>query len=128
MDFADIKRQAEAARQFPADPQAGGRVSATLRIPTRHEVQLELRRAGGDAASPTLVERALIEQYLTAWAGVRIRDVLPEHPNDDPLDHSREAVALLLDAQPDWAAAWSVQLFQRMRQQREQQEAAEKNS
>lgn len=129
MDLADIQRQAIAARQFAASPLAEGRVAATLQIPTRHEVKLQLRRAGDadDAGSVVIVERALLQAFLVDWSGVLIKDVLPNHPNDDALPFEPAAVPLLLDAQPEWADAWSVQLFDRMRAYRETQEAAEKN-
>ena len=129
MDLADIQRLAIAARQFQAEPLAAGRVNATLQIPTRHEVKLEMRRAGGndDAGSLVILERAMLQGFLVGWSGVLIKDVLPGHPNDDALPFEPAAVPLLLDAQPEWADAWSVQLFARMRAYREQQETAEKN-
>ncbi len=129
MDLADIQRQALAARELPAPAQAAGRVTATLRVPTRHEVQLVLRRcrAHDDSAATLVVERALLEQALVAWAGVQVRDVLPGHPNDDAMPHEPGAVSLLLDAQPDWAQAWGSALFARMSQASQIQEAAEKN-
>lgn len=128
MELADIQRQALAARQFSAQ-QAQGRVSVTLQLPTRHETQLGLARAGGsdDTARLLALDRLLLVAGVVAWSGVLIRDVLPEHPNDDPLPFEPAAVPLLLDAQPDWAAAWSAELFARLRTAREKQEAAEKN-
>jgi hypothetical protein len=130
MDLADIQRQALAARELPAPPQAAGRVTATLRIPTRHEVQLALQRAGpqDDAGRMVTLERHLLEAAVVGWAGVQLRDVLPGHPNDDAMLHEAGAVPLLLDAQPDWAQAWGLVLFEAMRQSRQTQDAAEKNS
>jgi len=131
MDLQTIQRLALAAREFSPEPLPGqgARVSVTLRVPTRHEVQLALRRcqAGADTAGMLLLERALLEQAVVAWAGVQVRDVLPDHPNDDAMPLEPGAVPLLLDAQPDWAQAWATALLERMRQARQVEEAAEKN-
>ena len=131
MDLADIQRQALAAREFLA---AGSEAApqgayATLRIPTRHEVQLAMRRAGpeADAARMVTLERNLLESAVVGWGCVQVSHILPGHPNADPLPFEPAAVPLLLDAQPEWAQAWGIALFERMRSTRQIQEAAEKN-
>ena len=132
MDLADIQRQALAARQFQAVASAAAPQGAyaTLRIPTRHEVQLAMRRAGpeSDAGRMVTLERGLLESAVVGWGCIQVSHILPDHPNADPLPFDPAAVPLLLDAQPDWAQAWGIALFDRMQASRQVQEAAEKNS
>lgn len=131
MDLEQLRRAALASREFfaPAVPGFDG-VTATLRVPTRFEVQIALKRCGGDddAARLITLERMVLSAAIVGWTGARITDILPDHPNDDPLVFEPGAVPLLLDAQPDLAQAWGLALFERMRETRDRVGDAEKNS
>lgn len=127
MELEDIRRQAMAAREFEKVVDHG---SFWLRLPTRYEVTLAARRAGGneDPASLLILERALVELAIVRWSGVNIKDVLPDEAQDEPLPHSPDAVRILLDAKPDWATELGVALFDRMAQRKEERDTAAKNS
>lgn len=102
MDFAAIKRKAEAAREFQV---VAGGLRFTLRLPTQHEVEVEAARVrlhAGDADPAMLVRlrRALVERAVVAWEGVTA-DHLAPGGGTDAVDISPAAVALLMDAQAD---------------------------
>ena len=129
MDFNDLKRKAEAAREFGVRVRHMG---FTLRLPTPHQVQLEVARArvhegSADAALLLRVRRALMEQAVVAWDGVTEADLAPGGgPDAAPV--SPEAVGLLLDHDEGAAAALYAAYVERRHARNAVQEAAEKNS
>ncbi len=128
MDTDQLRRAALASREFPVT--GPGTISAILRRPSRYEVQLALQRSGGDddAARLITLERLVLTNAVVAWSGVRLLDILPDHPDPtEQLPYEPGAVALYLDAQPDVAQAWGLALFEQMRLSRERESGAEKN-
>lgn len=100
MDWAAIQAQQRAAREIEAP--AGGH-SFTLRVPTRHEVNVAVARllvANGDG-SVALLQRKLLELAIVGWNGPRMRDLLPASDDATPLPCEPAAVPLLLDEQPE---------------------------
>lgn len=131
MELDDIRRQALAAREFE---RAVDHATFTLRIPTRHEVTIAVRRAAAktlagdsDPAHLLLLERMLLEAAIVRWSGLTVRDILPAHELAEDLPHEPGAVGLLLDAQPDWARELGMALFDRMAARRDAQDTAAKN-
>lgn len=126
MDLDDIRRQALAAREFQRVIE---HATFTLRIPTRHETTLAIRRAGPleDEARLLVAERLLLEGAIVRWSGVRVRDVLPGHELAEDLAYDRSAVGLLLDAQPDWARELGLAMVDHMAARNAAQDTAEKN-
>lgn len=131
MDLADIKRQATAAREFTLT--VGGTRHITLRQPTQHELVLAARRAGlhnlaDDAAAHVVLQRSLLLLAVVGWAGVLLADVLPTHePAQDLLAFEPGAVALLIDAQPEWETELANALTARMSTRKTKQDTAAKN-
>jgi len=134
MDLSDLKRHAIAAREFavPVGAQDAPR-HITLRLPTQHEVVLAARRSGlhgveEDAAAHIVLQRALLQLAMVAWAGVVVGDVLPGHPEAaQPLEWSAGAAELLLDAQTDWAHTLGNALMERMAERKAAKDTAAKN-
>lgn len=126
MELDDIRRHALAAREFQKVIE---HATFTLRIPTRHETQLAIRRGGpsDDVARLLVAERLLLEGALVRWSGVRVQDVLADHEFAEDLPHEPAAVPLLLDAQPDWAHQLGVALMDAMASRQAAQDTAEKN-
>lgn len=130
MEINDLKRRALALRESvvevgPAD--APRRI--TLRRPTRFEARLAAVRCGvadGTAGANVRMERELVAAAVVAWAGVTVADVLPAG-GAEPLTHHPDAVALLLDAQPDWADAMTAALFAAMLAEEKAAEEPAKN-
>lgn len=134
MDLADIKRQANAAREFVVEVGAANAPRhLTLRAPTAFEVKVAALRSGvagiqNDQAAIVVLQRALLVAAVVGWVGVCVGDVLKGHANaTDALDWDASAVELLLDAQPEWAEALGSALLDRMAQRREDRDTAEKN-
>lgn len=127
MDFADIKRKAEAAREFRIED--GGRWFS-LRLPTDHQVNLEAARSrdeGGSGTAATVqLMRALVERAVVAWGGVTC-EMLAPGAGDEAAEVVPGSVGLLLDAEPDLQAKLFEAFIERQRQRREKQEAAAKN-
>ena len=131
MDISDLKRQAQSQREFAV---ALGPRSITLRAPTHYESLLAASRAGayvGDAKQDRLVsqiklQRELLQLAIVGWSGVLVSDVLATDLND-PLDHSPDAVVLLLDAQPEWEAELGAELLAKLAARRLMKDTAEKN-
>ena len=127
-DLDYIRRKAEAARRF--EHVVDGR-TFQLRRPTRLETQIALAQStpGGrrDAASGVRFNRSVVELAIVGWSGVRTRDVLPQHPDDDPFEFEDGAAAVLLDAQPLWEDELLDALLRQTAAANGQQEAAEKN-
>lgn len=128
MDLADIRRKAEAARQFVV--QVDGR-SYTLRLPTQHEVEVEAVRSrihdgDTDPAQLTVIRRRLLERGVVAWAGVTCEHLAPGG-GTDAADVSPEAVALLLDADPALAAHLDSEFVGRLAERNAKRAEAAKN-
>lgn len=131
MDFNDLKRKAEAAREFSLRVRHMG---FTLRLPTQHELEVAVARArvhdnGADAASLLALRRALMVQAVVAWEGVTGSDLAPDG-GTDVVEISPAAVGLLLDHEPnaDAANALHAAFAEKRAARMEVQEAAEKNS
>lgn len=128
MDLADIKRKAQAARQFVLE--VDGR-SYTLQLPTQHEIEVEAVRArlhdgDTDPAQLTVIRRRLLERGVVAWAGVTCEHLAPGG-GTDAADASPEAVALLLDADPALAAQLDGAFVGRLADRNAQRAEAAKN-
>lgn len=127
MELSEIKRQAQAAREFTHTVDAA---TFTLRMPTRFEGQLaarECERGERHEVYALRVERRLLLSAVVGWSGVLVKDVLPGHPNDDALVFEPGAVEALADARPGVFAVLGKELFTRMAAASALQEAAEKN-
>lgn len=130
MDLADLKRRSLAARE--TSHEIDGR-AFTLRVPTRHETTVAVRRAsagaGGDeAAVYVIVRRNLLEAAIVRWSGVKVGDMLPgEGDAGDDYPHEPGAVPFLLDAQTDWAAELSDKLVELIAARNSLQDSAAKN-
>lgn len=127
MDFADIKRKAEAAREFRVDD---GARWFTLRLPTDHDVSVEAARArdagGAGLAATVQLTRALVERAVVAWGGVTCEMLAPSG-GEEAAEVVPGAVGLLLDAEPALQSKLFEAFIERQRQRREKQEAAAKN-
>jgi len=130
MDIADIQRRAAAAREFE---HAVGERRFRLRIPTAHEAQVEMLRAGGGNPSSEMValavmHRALVERAVIGWSGVTTADLLPEESAaTETVEYAPVLVPLLLDAQPTLALDLAEVLVQRTAARTARIEAARKN-
>jgi hypothetical protein len=131
MDFNDLKRKAEAAREFAVRVR---HMAFTLRLPTQHELEVEVARArvhdnGADSALLVRLRRTLMERAVVAWEGVTGADLAPEG-GTDAVDLTPAAVGLLLDHAPsaDAAAALYDGYVRKREERAAAHEAAEKNS
>lgn len=127
MELDQIERIARASREF-TDSHDG--VTVTIRIPTRHETRAALAQSSSATPEGRLVEaqRSLLLKAIVAWSGVLVRHLVPDVPEETPVDHAPLAVQILLDAQPDWADRWQDLLAGRMAERRQMEETAEKKS
>lgn len=127
-DLDYIQRKAEAARRF--EHVVDGR-TFQLRRPTRLETSIALAQSapGGkrDSASGVRFNRAVVEVAVVGWSGVRTRDVLPGHPQDEPFEFEPGAAAVLFDAQPQWEDQLLDALLRQTAAASATQDAAEKN-
>lgn len=127
MDLADLKRKADAAREYQVQV---GALAFTCRLPTAHEVEMETARAWSaerdNLAVLLRVRRALVERAVVAWSGVT-EAMLGPGAGDTPAEVSPAAVALLLDADPEVAEALLAQFVERSAARNERKEAAAKN-
>jgi hypothetical protein len=130
-ELAQIKRKALAARRFEV-PMAG-RADAiiTLQVPTKHETMVSYLDCGtgAPAANSARWQRVMLERAIVAWRGLRVGDLLATHEaaaEDLPFDP--EAIALLLDAQDEWATQLFGELMPRLEARQAVQDTAEKNS
>lgn len=124
-DIADLKRKAEAAREFVVRV---GAASYTLRLPTRHEIDVAVLRSRGDAdpALPAVLTRRLLEGAVVAWSGVTHQQLAPG-AGSDTAELVPGAVALLLDNDPATAEALLEAFVTRSAERNARLEAAEKN-
>lgn len=130
MDIADIQRRAAAAREFE---HAVGERRFRLRIPTQHETQVEILRAGGGEermqhVALALMQRAVIERAIIGWQGVTTGDLLPDESVEyETVDYVPVLVPLLLDAQPEIGRALTEALVARVAERNAKIEGARKN-
>jgi hypothetical protein len=131
LDLADLKRRVLATRHRRFEPAPGVWVDCTL--PTPHDIDLASlvefdQHRGAPTAIQLATSRRLVQQSITGWEGVRT-DHLPglDKLGNQPLPCTPDTVALLLDAQPEWAARLRDDLVQALEARRLQQEAAAKN-
>lgn len=133
MDLKDLQQRALAARELA---HTIGAITYRLRVPTQHEVLLAAQRCGAtqakaDGASLLIMQRAVLEQAVIGWDGVRVRHVLPLDQAggeaDSPLPWEPGAVPLLLDARPADAQALADLVTLRMAERAAAVEADSKN-
>lgn len=129
MDIAALKRKAEAAREF--QEQVDG-MSFTLRLPTRHEFEVEAARArayvggGVDPAAFVKLKRSLLVRGLVSWAGVTV-DSLDPGAGADEVELAEGAADLLFEARGDIEEAlWTRFIVERAKREKKQDDA-EKN-
>lgn len=127
MDLVDLKRKADAAREYQVQV---GALAFTCRLPTAHEVEMETARAWSlerdNLAVLLRVRRALVERSVVSWVGVT-EAMLGPGATDTPAEVSPAAVALLLDATSDVAEALQGEFLRRSTERNEQKAAAAKN-
>lgn len=134
MDLATLTDRIRTGRRLPLQAPALPHVTFSAALPTRHAWRLELMQQMSPgvsvAAASVAAERAMLARALVGWTDLRLRDIDPAlAPDDDsPLDHSPEAVALLLDERPDVAAQLAEHITNAMRARDDRFQAAEKNS
>ena len=129
MDLADLKRRSLAARETAHA--IDGR-SFTLRVPTRHETTVAVRKCSTDsgkdeAALYIIVRRYLLEQAIVDWSGVTVHDLLPDDESIELQPFEPGAVPFLLDAQVDWASSLSDRLVELIAARNAAQDSAAKN-
>ncbi len=130
MEVADIQRRAAAAREFE---HAVGERKFRLRLPSSHEIQVEVLRAGGgqpgkEYVALAVMQRAVLEGAVIGWSGVTTADMLPGEPVEfETVDYVPVLVPLLLDAQPELASALTEALVARASERNAKIEAARKN-
>lgn len=134
MDVATLARLAAQAREFEV---AVGAARFVLRTPTKFEQQLAFARGAGldgklSAAGFLAGTQALLPASLVRWAGVTAATlapavVQPGDADDQVVEFSPEAVALLLAERGDIAEQLRTALFDRITEQRTAAEALEKN-
>lgn len=124
MEFASFKQQLEAARQ--AEVQAGG-ATFKVRLPSEYQRRLAAQR-NRDADGRT-VEVAAVREVLVAavigWQGVTAEHFLPG-AGTDSVAFSPEACAELLDCRHDIANEVTVAVAAKLKERRENLEAAAK--
>ena len=127
MELADLKRRALASRETQHSIE--GR-SFTLRVPTRHEMTVAVQKSRAESTDEpalfVIVRRQLLEKAVVAWTGVTLQDFFAEE-GPEPQDFDPEAVPLLLDAKPDWAAELSDKLVELIGARNKLQDSAAKN-
>ena len=128
MDFDDIKRQQLAARQFSVK---AGHATFTLQIPTEFEKRLSyLTESGGrkfDSVTMIKVQRSMLLRAIVGWAGVQVKDALPDFSGDDAFAFEAGAAEVLMDAQTEWEEALSTALFERITSDKAAKDTAAKN-
>ena len=128
MDLHDIKRKAQAAREFVVPV---GACSYTLRLPTQHEIEVEAMRARlydgeADPAQLVVIRRRLLERAVVAWSGVTC-EALAYGGGTEPADVSVEAASLLLDADPKLAEELDAHFVGKLAERNAKRAEAAKN-
>jgi len=129
MDLADLKRRSLASRE--TTHAINGR-DFTLRVPTRHETTVAVRKCSVDAGTDeaalyVIVRRYLLEQAIVAWSGVTVHDLLPDDPSTELQPHEAGAVSIMLDTQIGWASELSDKLVELIAARNAAQDSAAKN-
>lgn len=130
MDIVDLQRRAAAAREFE---HSIGERRFRLRLPTTHEVQIEILRAGGgepgkEQVALALMQRSVLERSIVGWSGVTTGDMLPGEPVEyETVDYVPVLVPLLLDAQPEILRELTEALVAKAAERNARIEAARKN-
>lgn len=124
-DIADLRRKAQAAREFSL---VVGAATYTLRLPTRHEIEVEVLRSRGDGdpALPAVLTRRLLEAAVVGWSGVTQEQLAPG-AGPAPAELVPGAAALLLDNDGETAAALLEAFVAKAAERNARLEAAEKN-
>jgi len=129
MDLADIRRKAQAARQFD---HAIGVAGFTLRVPTKLESSIawsqsvaQSRQGGGE--HHLRWHRELLTLAVVGWSGVMVRDVLPTCEVAEALVLEPGAAELLFDAQPAWEEQLLTALLEHLAKRSAVEDTAEKN-
>jgi hypothetical protein len=126
MDLSDIKRAAEAEREFSHTVDG---ITFSLRLPTAHEVRCVASDSGATRGGVVRAQRATTELAIIGWTGAKVAHILPNHKHgEDELAFEDGATAVLLDARQDIADALWEPLLERLDAQRRTTEATAKNS
>lgn len=129
--LADLKDRALKAREFV---HAIADCTFTLRTPSRHEMRQVAHQHGLrelDGPELGLLQYHLVVAHMAGWTGVRVSHLMPDAQGADaatPVPMAPDAVALLLDAQPEWADQLGTAMLVRVRVRNQALEADEKNS
>lgn len=129
--LADIKARAIKAREFA---HVIGDCTFTLLTPTRQELRQVAYEHGLralDGPELALLQYHLTVRHVVGWTGVRVRHLMPDVVAADagsPVPASPDTVALLLDAQPEWADQLGTELLARVRLRNEALAEDAKNS
>lgn len=131
MDLDQIKRQAQAARQFEL---AVGPVVFCLEAPTKLESSVCYMEAtggkGASAAGMLRFQHALAQLCITGWRGVVVGHMLPGLDAQEasaPFAFEPGAAEVLLEAQPEWASAVVNALMDKVAQRVAVEDTAAKN-
>lgn len=130
-ELEQIKRKALAARRFEVPIAGRADAVVTLQVPTKHEAMVSYLDCGtGEPAANTARwQRTLLERSIVAWRGLVVGDLMASHEAAaEPLPFDPEAIALLLDAQDEWATQLFAALVPRLEARQAAQDTAEKNS
>lgn len=131
MDLDQIRRQAQAARQFEL---AFGPAVFCLEAPTKLQSSVCYMEAtggkGSSAAGMLRFQHALALLCITGWRGVTVGHVLPGLDAQEasaPFAFEPGAAEVLLDAQPNWADAIMSALMDKVAQRVAVEDTAAKN-
>lgn len=127
MDIAAFSRQLDESRRFEHPSSTGA--TFKLQLPTKFawRVAVDRHRNGEGRAIDALVHRELLEIALVGWNGVK-RHMIDEAGGDELVPFSAAARALLLDHNTEVMDELAIALGGRLIEQRQQREAAAKNS
>lgn len=136
MDAAELRRKAQAAREFEVHCDGGRKYK--VRLPTRHQFMLMLHAAqqSDSNAAMFLVERMAlcgnaklgIEPAIIGWQGINEGQIYGDEKNDAPLVWSAEIVDLVLDAFPEDHRLIAERMDKEIALRTERIEAAKKKS
>lgn len=124
---ADIIAKARALRAFTVD-MGEGRVLHCV-LPTHYDLEMAYARASAEPAATARMSaayRQIMEQALTGWQGVQLRDLIGGE-STEAVEWSAALVPVLLDARPPWAARLRQEIDARIVARAEAEDAARKN-
>lgn len=133
MDLADIRRAANAAREYtqPFSDGQGTEITFTLRVPSSHELDCLTAAHSLRTRIEAVVRsrRATLEAAIVGWSGAKVGDVLRGHKHGtEEFLFEPGAAVTLLDERPDVAEALWAPLERRLEERATQAEATAKNS